>query len=813
MLELPAPLAPLAAYPNFITYRLVPSAKPGKTDKLPCDWRTGRVPPKDSGGHINPEYRTDFATAAASLATNGCHGVGFVFTADDPFWFLDIDGALQPDGQWAPLAHQLCQQFAGAAVEVSQSGTGLHIIGSGAVPPHGCKNIPLHLEFYTSDRFIALTGAQATGNAATDCTATLSQLVPFYFPLGAANTSGPDDWTSEPVPEWDGPRDDEELIRRALTSGDRTAAAAFGGTDGVTFRDLWEGNTDALARRWPESTHGAYDASSADAALAAHLAFWTGKNCERIRDLMYRSALLRDKWEMRGDYYLPRTIVRACGVSSDVAKGMGAPLPAPPTAAIVEAAGMVLRQNAAQFMGVDGQMAHFNKCVYVRSDNKIFCPDGDLLDQSRFDATYGGHQFIMDGLGEKNTTSAWEAFTRNRMYASPQCHSLCFRPEHESGAVIDEEGRKLLNTFVPIETPRQAGDSSPFTTFLAKLLPDPRDRDIFLSYAASLVQNPGYKFQWWPVLQGAEGNGKTLLLRCLSYAVGSRYTHLVDVHKMAKQGINFNGWIQGNLFVGVEEIYVADRRDFLEAFKSYVTNDRLPVEKKGVDQFTGDNRCNGILLTNHKDGVPITTDGRRYAIFYTAQQTAEDIEAHGMGGGYFPDLYDWLAGRRAYAHLGANYGYSVVNDYLSRYEPLAQYDPAGLCTRAPKTSSTDAALVASRGKAEQEIWEAIEQGRPGFNGGWVSSKAIDELLERIRAPVPRGKRRALMQSLGYDYHPHLDDGRTNVVVQPDGSKPRLYIRRGHIVGNIVEPSEISKRYQADQSPGSTGVDAASAFAK
>jgi hypothetical protein len=804
MRELPPALLALNSHRQFVVYRLVPSARPGKMDKLPCDWRNGSV----ASAH-NPAIWTDFATAAGSLANNGCHGVGFVFTATDPFWFLDIDGALQPDNTWSPLAVDLCQRLAGAAVEVSQSGRGLHIIGSGTPPPHGCKNIPLGLEFYSSLRFVALTSINAAGDAGADCTAVLASIVPHFFPVGAGATAGPDEWTTEPVAEWDGPSDDDDLIRRALASGDRSAAAAFGG-EGVTFRDLWEANADALARKWP-GDKGAYDASSADASLAAHLAFWTGKNCERIRDLMYRSALVRDKWELRGDYYLPRTILRACGVSSEVAKGTSKPLPAAPSPEVAASVGITLR-DAGEFMGVDGQLSHFAGCVYVRADDKVYTPDGDLLNQSRFDATYGGYQFIMDAQGQKLSTSAWEAFTRNRVYKAPRCHVLCFRPEQPSGALIHEEGRVLLNTYVPIQTKRIAGDASRFTDFIAKLLPVERDRQILLTYLASMVQNPGYKFQWWPVLQGAEGNGKSLILRALSFAIGNRYTHLVDVHKMAKVGNNFNGWIQGNLFVGVEEIYVADRRDFLEAFKATVTNDRLPVEKKGVDQFTGDNRVNGLLLTNHRDGVPINVDGRRYAIFYTAQQCAADVERDGMGGAYFPDFYDWLRGRKAYGDLGPDYGYAVINEFLATYPLAAEFDPAGFCTRAPETSSTAAALIASRGRAEQEVAEAIEQGRPGFANGWVSSKAVDDLLERIRAAVPRSKRREMLVQLGFDYHPHLPDGRTNVVVQPDNAKPRLYVRRGHIVSNITNPADIAKRYQADQSPGAV-TEAEKAFAK
>ena len=807
MHSLPPPLAPLGAYRQFVVYRLVPSIrKPGKTDKLPCDPATGQV----KSAH-DPSLWCDFPTAAAAVAAGRGHGVGFVFTADDPFWFCDIDGALQADGTWSKLATDLCAGFAGAAVEVSQSGTGLHIIGSGAVPPHGCKNSPLGLELYTELRFVALTGLHATGDVRTDCSAYMAAVVASLFPPGQATGAGPDEWTSEPVPEWEGPTDDDDLIRRALASGGRSAAAAFGDDAGVTFRDLWEANADALGKRWPSSTGGAYDGSSVDAALATHLAFWTGKNCERIRELMYRSALVRDKWEARGEYYLPRTILRACNVSKDVAKGMAAALPAPPSPAVAQEAGIGIRDGN-EYMGADGQIGHFRGCVYVRADDKIFTPDGDLLNKSRFDATYGGYQFVLDPTGQKMTTSAWEAFTQSRIYSAPKCHALCFRPERPSGALLHEEGRVLLNTYVPIDVPRIAADPSRFTGLLAKLLPVERDRQILLSYLAAMVQYPGHKFQWWPVLQGAEGNGKSALLRIMSYAVGHRYTHLVDVHKMAKVGNNFNAWVQGNLFVGIEEIYVAERRDFLEAFKATVTNDRLPVEKKGVDQSTGDNRINGLMLTNHRDGVPVGVDSRRYAIFYTAQQSAAHIERDGMGGAYFPDFYDWLKGINAYESLGANYGYAVVAHFLHEYAIAEEFNPARLCVRAPQTSSTSEALVASRGRAEQEIAEAIESGRPGFAGGWVSSKAVDDLLERIRANVPRSKRREMLTGLGYDYHPHLHDGRTNVVVQPDNAKPRLYAKIGHPICEFTEPAIIAKKYQEAQAPGGPS-DAQTAFGK
>jgi hypothetical protein len=280
----------------------------------------------------------------------------------------------------------------------------------------------------------------------------------------------------------------------------------------------------------------------------------------------------------------------------------------------------------------------------------------------------------------------------------------------------------------------------------------------------------------------------------MAHAIGHRYTHLVNPDAMAKTGGQFNKWVQGHLFCGLEEIYVAKRRDFLESFKTTVTNDRIAIEGKGSDQITGDNRCNGIMLTNHRDGVPINTDTRRYAIFYTAQQCEADLERDGMMGDYFPRLYDWLASG----------GYAIINNWLQTWVPIAEFNPAGLGAaraRAPKTSSHVAALRESLGSAEQEVLEAIEQGQTGFRGGWVSSHYLALLLDRLHVHIAPGKRRSFMQSLGYDYHPAMPEGRANNPILPDGVKSRLYVRTDHLVAlNVTNHVAICDAYTAAQQP-------------
>jgi hypothetical protein len=79
------------------------------------------------------------------------------------------------------------------------------------------------------------------------------------------------------------------------------------------------------------------------------------------------------------------------------------------------------------------------------------------------------------------------------------------------GALVQRGGQTFVNTYWPVDVPRKAGDGSPFLNHLAKVLPDERDRFILLCYMAACVQHKGVKFQWAPLLQGVEGNGKYAL--------------------------------------------------------------------------------------------------------------------------------------------------------------------------------------------------------------------------------------------------------------------------------------------------------------
>jgi len=308
---LKGPLKAFTAYIQFIVYKLAPSKnRPGKNEKFPVNHANPR------GKYVNcldHKFWTDHESAINSAIKAGPEfGVGFVFTSQDPFWCLDIDDCLEPCGtKWSPLAIELTAKLNGAAIEVSSSRKGLHVFGKCIALSHKCKNKTLKIELYTENHFIALTGINAIGDANYDTSQTLADIVTQHFtPNSSTSRELPSidgtlqkRWDAQVKsgihPDWIGPTDNTTLIEKMLNAH---SPKIFSGS--ASFGDLWKNNTAKISEKYGD------DLSSADAALAQHLAWWTGNDCARMLELMLQSQLKREKWE-REDY-LPRTILFAC---------------------------------------------------------------------------------------------------------------------------------------------------------------------------------------------------------------------------------------------------------------------------------------------------------------------------------------------------------------------------------------------------------------------------------------------------------------------------------------------------------------------
>jgi len=753
MLNLPPPLEPMAQYPQFINYILVPR-EDGKTDKIPVGSSGTAIDPTDVTYHKSFEE-------ALSLSPN----VGFVFTPNDPFFFIDLDDCLEDSG-WSDAANRICASFEGCAIEVSNSGKGLHIFGVAPITlEHSCRCDDIGSDFYTESRFVALTGTNCIGTAGRIPDATIYQeFISTYFPPKQHVVE--DAWTDAPVPEWNGPKDDAKLIAKMRKS--KSAAAAFGGKAPlVALLDL---NDLVLSQFYPDPNRP-FDYSAVEAALCQHLAFWTGKDCGRMERIMSELPWVRSKWLDR-EPYRRATILGAVSLCENV---YSKPKPASPG----DAPGHI-------FLTPEDQIEYFKDLVYVRDMHQVLTPDGTLITPEKFRTTYSkGRIFCLDNLNDKVTKNAWTAFTESQVNEFKMAYGVCFRPELPPMSVVAEEGYTYVNTYTPANVDTRPGDVAPFLTQLNNLIPDPNDRMILLSYMAACVQYPGVKFQWCPLLQGVPGNGKTFLASCVKRAVGNRYTHMPNSQDLDNK---FNDWLARKLFIIIEDIYAGGKSSIMEALKPMITNTEIEFQPKRHNQYTGDNRANFFMCSNYKDGVKKTQHDRRIAVFFTAQQHAHDLDKYGMSGTYFPNLYKWAR----------EDGYAFVSHYLKTFPIPNSMNPATDCQRAPMTSSTTEAILASMGPVEQELLEVIAECRPGFSGGWISSVAFTNLV-KDRFKISTNRRHEIMTDINYIPHPNLPGGRLSTPVwQEGGGKPRLYIKEGHLNQNLERPADIREAYMKAQ---------------
>ena len=127
-----------------------------------------KVPYQTSGkkaSNADPSTWTDYRTAVTGATINREQGVGFMFA--DGFAGIDLDGCRNPKtGEITPWADDIIQSIDNVYVEVSPSGTGLHIFVLGKVPGAD-KKFNLNpaigygkaaIEIYDERRYFTATG-------------------------------------------------------------------------------------------------------------------------------------------------------------------------------------------------------------------------------------------------------------------------------------------------------------------------------------------------------------------------------------------------------------------------------------------------------------------------------------------------------------------------------------------------------------------------------------------------------------------------------------------------------------------------------
>jgi hypothetical protein len=287
------PPQPLRHYDQWICWNPV-FRENGKVDKVPA-----------FGASVtDPLCWLNYENAAATKGQN----LGFVFTQDDPFVFIDIDNCATSNNGWNDDAAHAYTALPGATWERSQSGTGLHAVlyapDAHRTLAHKRNRFTLpggtKAEMYTHARFMALGGDSWFGtlDMTTDATQALLAWLPDRETSNVATHDAP--LTDGPRAGYNGPTDDDALISKARKAAG-SAATAFG--ERATFEQLWTADAQALGTYFPSDSDAPFDHSAADAALMSALAWWTGCDETRMERLFTLSALgARDKWKERADY-------------------------------------------------------------------------------------------------------------------------------------------------------------------------------------------------------------------------------------------------------------------------------------------------------------------------------------------------------------------------------------------------------------------------------------------------------------------------------------------------------------------------------
>lgn len=712
---------------RFINWR--PQLSPnGKVDKIPF------------GNVTDPSDWLSY-DQAQSRAVGGI-GVGFVLNGDG-YFAVDIDNCALSDGTgWSQQALDTLALFPGAAVEVSQSGRGLHILGlcdrSYDWSAHRNKFGGGTFEFYTTERFIAFGPYGWRGNPNTDHTRALAVWVPRRPLLDADAGSG----AVSTVP-------DDTVLDRLLRA--KSAAGVFG--DAATPAQLWAADPATLARFYPSQSPAApYDASRADAALLAHLAYWCGKDHAQMDRLFRRSGLMREKWASRPDYRTG-SISDACRITTRVADWS---TPSVPTGST---------PSAATILSPVDQTAYFDGCVYVAATHAVWTNKYGMLDPAQFRAMYGGREFAMDTENRKFTRNAFECLTESRAVTFPRVLTTTFRPDMSTGEIVGD----AVNTYVFRGCTAAPGDVAPFMDHLTRLLPDAGDRAILLLWIAAVVRRPGVMVRWAPVLQGTFGNGKTLIGKIVGRMLGDAY---VSTPRPKQLNADHNGFLHQKLLLLVDEPDARERWEFMDQLKVIVSNDTIDIREMRRDGRSERNTLNVMAFTNFQGGITKDRSDRRYAIFHTAQQSVDDLVRYGMDTAYFNRLVGWIDGD----------GPAALRAYLDTI------DISSVPGRAPDTTSTVEAIGASLSEAALVVREMIESEAQGFRGGLVSSWAARMAFEARHIRVTLRAFPKIMQELGY----YRLFQAPIIMFEEGNSRPWIY---------GTNPNVTFARYYADNYPG------------
>ena len=131
-----------------------------------------------------------------------------------------------------------------------------------------------------------------------------------------------------------------------------------------------------------------------------------------------------------------------------------------------------------------------------------------------------------------------------------------------------------------------------------------------LGWFARILQTPWKKNKVCLVLHSVEGVGKSIILDMIGDIIGDDYYYTTSNLKHILG--DFNGDAESKLLVNLNETNWGGDKKMVGAFKEFITDDRIVINKKGIQSYTISNYANTIITTNEDWIVNINGQDRRF---------------------------------------------------------------------------------------------------------------------------------------------------------------------------------------------------------
>lgn len=226
---------------------------------------------------VNSNSWTTFDKASKAACEKYPH-ISFMLSADDPYTIIDLDDPYSPKKDWtdeerqkfADLNQSIVDSFE-SYTEISQSGTGIHIIVKGSIPKGVNRDT---VEMYSTQRHMITTGNVFKDLPIVDCQDILDQM---YSQMKAESSS-------------------VDLVDVADTNSDNDLfEQAVNAANGEKFVELCQSTPDGIQN------------SEMDLALLSIIAFYTESNEQARRMFRSTNRGKRDKVN-KNDKYLDYTL-------------------------------------------------------------------------------------------------------------------------------------------------------------------------------------------------------------------------------------------------------------------------------------------------------------------------------------------------------------------------------------------------------------------------------------------------------------------------------------------------------------------------